>query len=108
VLLAENKQGIGGGALQMFIEGKLNIEDAKKCTSYIDGLEHLVFIEALKQKYELGILSTIPQYYLRTLLGFTNYSGTKDVLQGLLTKHGKNNKVLVVSDGDVILLKTML
>jgi hypothetical protein len=29
-------------------------------------------------------------------------------LQGLLTKHGKNNKVLVVSDGDVIILKTVL
>ena len=108
VLLAENKQGIGGGALQMFIEGKLNIEETKKSTSYIDGLEHLVFIEALKQKYEIGILSTIPQYYLRTLLGFTTYSGTKDILQGLLTKHGKNNKVLVVSDGDVIILKTVL
>jgi hypothetical protein len=106
VLIAENKQGIGGGALQMFIEGKLNMEEARRSTSYIDGLEHLFFIEALKQKYELGILSTIPQYYLRTLLGFTTYNGTKDILQDLLTKYGKNNKVLAVSDGDLILLKT--
>jgi hypothetical protein len=108
VLIAENKLGIGGGALQMFIEGKLNIEDSRKSNSYIDGLEHLIFLEALKQKYDLGILSTIPQYYLRTLLGFTTYSGTKDILQHLLTKHGKNNKVLAVSDGDEILLKAIL
>ncbi len=107
VLIAENKQGIGGGALQMFIEGKLNMEEARRSTSYIDGLEHLFFIEALKQKYELGILSTIPKYYLRTLLGFTTYNGTKDILQDLLTKYGKNNKVLAVSDGDLILLKTI-
>ena len=107
VLIAENKLGIGGGALQMFIEGKLNMEKARESTSYIHGLEHLVFLEALKRKYELGILSTIPQYYLRTLLGFTTYSGTKDILQHLLTKHGKNNKVLAVSDGDVILLKAI-
>jgi hypothetical protein len=106
VLIAENKQGIGGGALQMFIEGKLNMEEARRSTSYIDGLEHLFFIEALKQKYELGILSTIPRYYLKTLLGFTTYNGTKDILQDLLTKYGKNNKVLAVSDGDLILLKT--
>jgi hypothetical protein len=106
VLIAENKLGIGGGALQMFIEGKLNIEDSRKSNSYIDGLEHLIFLEALKQKYDLGILSTIPQYYLRTLLGFTTYNGTKDILQDLLTKYGKNNKVLAVSDGDLILLKT--
>lgn len=108
VLIAENKLGIGGGALQMFIEGKLNIEDSRKSNSYIDGLEHLIFLEALKQKYDLGILSTIPQYYLGTLLGFTTYSGTKDILQHLLTKHGKNNKVLAVSDGDEILLKAIL
>jgi hypothetical protein len=106
VLIAENKQGIGGGALQMFIEGKLNMEEARRSASYIDGLEHLFFIEALKQKYELGILSTIPQYYLRTLLGFITYNGTKDILQDLLIKYGKNNKVLAVSDGDLILLKT--
>src|SRR5919109_2299123 len=102
VLLAENRKGIGGGALQMFIEGKLKIEDARTSSSYIDGLEHIIFIEALKQKYDLGILSTIPQYYLRTLLGFTTYSGMREILQDLLTKHGKNHKVLAISDPEII------
>jgi hypothetical protein len=107
VLLAENKQGIGGGALQMFIEGNLKMQEARVSSSYIDGLEHIIFIEELKQKYELGILSTIPQYYLKTLLGFTTYSSTKQILQDLLAKHGKNNKILAVSDADSILLKTV-
>jgi hypothetical protein len=108
VLLAENRQGIGGGALQMFIEGKLKIEDARRSSSYIDGLEHILFLEALKQKYELCILSSIPQYYLRTLLGFTTYGGIKDILQDLLAKHGKNHKVLAVSDAEIILLKAIV
>ena len=108
VLLAENRKGIGGGALQMFIEGKLKIEDARTSSSYIDGLEHIIFIEALKQKYDLGILSTIPQYYLRTLLGFTTYSGMREILQDLLTKHGKNHKVLAISDPEIILLNPII
>jgi hypothetical protein len=108
VLLAENRQGIGGGALQMFIEGKLKIEDGRRSSSYIDGLEHILFIEALKQKYELCILSSIPQYYLRTLLGFTTYRGMKDILQDLLGKHGKQHKILAVSDAEIILLKAIL
>jgi hypothetical protein len=107
-LLAENRQGIGGGALQMFIEGKLKIEDARTSSSYINGLEHILFIEALKQKYELCILSSIPQYYLRTLLGFTTYRGMKDILQDLLGKHGKQHKILAVSDAEIILLKDIL
>ena len=108
VLLAENRQGIGGGALQMFIEGKIKIEDARKSSSYIDGLEHILFIEALKQKYEICILSSVPEYYLRTLLGFTTYRGMKDILQDLLAKHGKSHKVLAVSDAEIILLKAIL
>jgi hypothetical protein len=107
VLLAENRQGIGGGALQMFIEGKLKIEDARTSSSYIDGLEHILFIEALKQKYDLCILSSIPQYYLRTL-GFTTYRGMKDILQDLLAKYGKQHKVLAISDAEIILLKAIL
>jgi hypothetical protein len=108
VLLAENRQGIGGGALQMFVEGKLRIEDATKSSSYIDGLEHIMFIEAFKHKYDLCILSSIPQYYLRTLLGFTTYRGIKDILQDLLAKYGKNHKILTVSDAEIILLTPIL
>jgi phosphate starvation-inducible membrane PsiE len=62
----------------------------------------------LKQKYELCILSSIPQYYLRTLLGFTTYTGMKDILRDLLAKHGKQHKVLAVSDAEIILLKAIL
>jgi hypothetical protein len=103
ILVAENREGVGGGALQMFIEGRLKQEQLQS-SPYIDGLEHLLFIEEFKQKLELGLVSTLPHYYARGKLGFTTYAGMKDVLDKLPEKQGKNFKALVLSDADILLL----
>lgn len=103
ILVAESREGIGGGALQMFIEGRLRPEQLHQ-SSYIDGLEHLLFIEELRQKLELGLVSTLPHYYARTKLGFSTYAGMKDILDKLPEKYGKNFKALVLSDADIVLL----
>jgi len=54
--LAENQDGLSG-VLQIFVEGKM-----KKI-----GLEHLIYLENFRQQFYLGILSTMPQYYLKKL-----------------------------------------
>lgn len=105
ILVAENREGVGGGALQMFIEGRLKQEQLQ-ASPYIDGIEHLLFIEELRQKLELGLVSTLPHYYARSKLGFTTYAGMKDILEKLPEKQGKNFKALVLSDADILLLKT--
>jgi hypothetical protein len=105
ILLAEARGGIGGGALQMSIEGKLKQEQLH-LSPYIDGLEHLLFMEELRVKYDMGLVSTLPHYYTKTKLGFTTYSGTEDVLQKLQEKHGKNFRTLVLSNADITLLKS--
>lgn len=105
ILLAENREGVGGGALQMFIEGRLKPEQLRE-SPYIDGLEHLLFIEELRQKCELGLVSTLPHYYARTKLGFSTYASMKDILDKLPEKHGKNFRALVLSDADIVLLKS--
>jgi nickel-dependent lactate racemase len=107
ILIAENRNGIGGGALQMLIEGRLDIEELKQNPAYINGLEHLIYIEELRQKYDLGIVSTLPQHYLKTKLGFMIYVSMKDALEKLLVKHGKSHKVLILSDADIIFLKAI-
>jgi hypothetical protein len=104
ILFAEAREGIGGGALQLYIEGRLKQEDFH-VSPYIDGLEHLLFMEELRVKYDMGLLSTLPYYYTKTKLGFMTYSGTKDVLQKLQEKHGKNFRTLVLSNADITLLK---
>jgi hypothetical protein len=104
ILVAENREGEGGGALQMFIEGRLKQEQLSQ-SPYIDGLEHLLYIEELRQKYELGLVSTLPHYYASTKLGFTTYSGMKETLHKLAEKQGKNFKALILSDADITLLR---
>jgi len=104
ILFAEAREGVGGGALQMYIEGKLKQEHLR-LSPYIDGLEHLLFMEELRVKYDVGLVSTLPYYYTKTKLGFMTYSGTKDVLQKLQEKHGKNFKTLILSNADITLLK---
>jgi hypothetical protein len=104
ILVAENRDGLGGGALQMFIEGRL-MQNELQQSPYIDGLEHLLYIEELRQKMELGLVSTLPHHYAKSKLGFTTYAGMKDILDKLPEKHGKNFKALVVSDADILLLK---
>lgn len=104
ILVAENREGVGGGALQMFIEGRLKQEQLQ-ASPYVDGLEHLLFIEELRQKLELGLVSTLPHYYAKSKLGFSTYAGMKDILDKLPEKHGKNFKALVLSDADIVLLK---
>lgn len=104
ILFAEARHGIGGGALQMSIEGGLKQEQLH-LSPYIDGLEHLLFMEELRVKYDIGLVSTLPYYYTKAKLGFMTYSGTRDVLQKLQEKYGKNFKTLVLSNADITLIK---
>ncbi|HEX7032183.1 MAG TPA: hypothetical protein VF172_04215 [Nitrososphaera sp.] len=104
ILVAENREGVGGGALQMFIEGRLK-PDQLHLSPYIDGLEHLLFMEEMKrQEIELGLVSTLPHYYAGTKLGFSTYASMKDILDKLSEKQGKNFRALVMSDADIVLL----
>ncbi len=106
VLLSENLGGLGGRALELLVEGRLDVHNYESNVSeYIEGLEHVMYIKELSQKYELGIVSTLPQYYLKAKLGIKTYGSVKNVIEDLLTKFGKNHKVMVLSDPDIILPK---
>jgi hypothetical protein len=104
VLLAECREGIGGGALQALAEGRLKHEQVA-LSPYTEGLEHLLYIQELRTKRELGIVSSLPNYYAAKL-GFSTYAGVKDAFEKMLAKHGKGHKSLVVSDADISLVKT--
>jgi hypothetical protein len=58
VLLAENRHGIGEGASQMFLEGKM--KNQYKRGFYVPGPEHLIYMENLRQQFDIGKLSTLP------------------------------------------------
>jgi hypothetical protein len=104
ILVAENRDGVGGGALQQFIEGRLKPEEIGQM-AYINGLEHLLYIQELRQRCELGLVSTLPHYYSRTKLGFSTYAGMKDIMEKLPEKIGKSYRAIVLSDADITILR---
>jgi hypothetical protein len=98
ILLSESRNGLGSRALEMFVEKKLPNSMSPNEGKYIDGQEHLIFLEAMREKYNLGIVSTLPEYYLTTKLGFQTYASLKQALASLLARHGKTHKVALFSD----------
>ena len=104
-LLAECKDGFGSSALERLVEGKIDMEDAHNLAEYIDGLENLLYLDGIGEKYELMLISTLPDYYVKNRLGFKTVRRIKDVLYHILNIHGPRQKVLVVSDASKVLLK---
>jgi hypothetical protein len=99
VLLAEARGGLGSEALETFVHGRPPISSSSENERIIDGKEHLIFLEAMRKKYDIGVISTIPQYYLKTKLGLDTFDGLRQVMTKLLSKYGKNHKVTLVSEG---------
>jgi hypothetical protein len=104
-LLAECKDGFGSSALERLIEGKIEMEDAHDLADYIDGLENLLYLDGMSEKYELMLISTLPDYYAKNRLGFKTFRRIKDALHHMLNVQGPRQKVLVVSDASRVILK---
>jgi len=104
-LLAECRDGFGSSALERLVEGKIDMDDAHNLAEYIDGLENLLYLDEVGEKYELMLISTLPDYYAKSRLGFKTYRRIKDALHHILNVHGPRQKVLVVSDASKVLLK---
>ena len=107
IVIAENRKGLGSDALERLAEGRLSLEDSSSATEYIEGLEHLTFINELKEKYHLGVLSSLPHYYLRSRFGFEPFSRSEVILERLLDMNGKNHKILVIPDPNLALFKIL-
>ncbi|MEM3084385.1 MAG: hypothetical protein QXU32_09965 [Nitrososphaerales archaeon] len=104
-LLAECKDGFGSEALQMFVEGKISLEDAYKPAEYIEGLENILYLSEVGKKYDLALVSTLPDYYVKNRLGLKTFRRMKDVLHNILNVYGTRQKVLVVADASKVMLK---
>jgi hypothetical protein len=96
---------LGSKALEMFVQGRLSDPLPSEGREYIEGQEHLIFLQAMREKYNIGVVSTLPQYYLKTKLGLETFDSLKHVLAKLLSKYGKNHKVTLISDAHSTLPK---
>jgi len=91
VLLAECRRGFSK-ALRMLIEGM-------SYDGYMEGLEYVNILNDAKKRYELCLVTMLPDVYIKRL-GVVAFRGINDALQYILKK-GKH-KVMVVSDAEIM------
>ena len=104
ILLAECLNGIGSDAFQQFIDGRFTIERVKNATKYVDGMENLLYLSEIQKKFQVGLVSVLPEIYLKKL-GIIPIGGVKKSMDYILKNVGPRQKVEVVNDGARMLLR---
>ncbi len=101
ILLSENKMGIGDekGALFQMIENKLDNTDLKKW-EYLKDLEHINFLNLVKDKLDIYAVSSLPNTFL-TRLGIKPLPRIKEGLEAILKRYGKNTKILIIPNSEL-------
>ncbi len=102
ILLSENKMGIGDekGALSQMIENKLDNTGLKKW-EYLKDLEHINFLNLIKDKLDIYAISSLPNTFL-TKLGIKPLPRIKEGLGVILKKYGKNTKILIIPNSEIM------
>ena len=104
VLLAECKNGIGSEAIQQYIEGRMSLDRLRKPAKYVDGMEDLLFLTEIQKKFQIGLVSILPEFYTKKL-NLVSFEGIKRAMDYILKVQGIKQKVAVISDGARILLR---
>ena len=105
ILLTECRSGVGSEAIRQYMEGRMNLDRLKNPAKYVDGMEDLLFLTETAKKFQIGIVSILPEFYTKEKLGMIAFSGIKDAMDYILKTHGIRQKVAVVSDGSHVLLR---
>ena len=104
ILLGECTNGVGSEAIQHFIEGRISLDRLKKPSKYVNGMEELLFLTEIQKKFQVGMISILPEFYFKKLNIFS-FGGIKQAMDNVLKTQGIKQKIAVVSDGARLLLK---
>jgi hypothetical protein len=104
VIISENSKGFGSQALEKLAYGKLKLEDYRNY-DYFDGLEHIMFINSLSEKYSVAILSSLPKYYLKEKFGFNIISNVQEAAEKILDINGKSHRISLIQDPNIAIFK---
>lgn len=104
VMVSENNKGFGTKAVEKFAYGEIKLEDYKNST-YLEGLEHIMFINELREKYNVAILSSLPKYYLKEIFGLDVFSNIQEAAERILQMNGKSHKISIIQDPNIAIFK---
>jgi len=103
LLIAECKHGIGSDAIQQFIDGRLSVSRLKNPSQYINGMEDLLYLTEIQKKFQVGLLSILPDFYIKKL-NIKPFNGIKQMIDFILKTQSQKQKIEIISDGARTLL----
>ena len=104
ILLAECHNGVGSEAIQQYIEGRMSLDRLQNPAKYVDGMEDLLFLIETQKKFQIGIVSILPEFYTKKL-DILSFGGIKHAMDHILKTQGARQKISIVSDGSHVLLR---
>jgi hypothetical protein len=102
ILLSESKGGVGHGSLLKLIENRLDLSGLNKY-QYSKDLEHINFLNMLREKYEIFLISTLPRIY-SDKLGLKSLQKIKDGIELLIERNGKYSKTIIIPNSEITLV----
>jgi len=104
LLIAECKHGIGSDAIQQFIDGRLSVSRLKNPSQYINGMEDLLYLTEIQKKFQVGLLSILPDFYIKKL-NIKPFNGIKQMIDFILKTQGQKQKIEIISDSARAILR---
>ena len=102
-LVAESSFGFGSEALNIYVHNPPEFTKILKQKTYIRGLEDVIFLNNIRKKYDLYLVSSLPQFYQKEILGFKPANKIKDLLRNMIHNQGKKTKFAILPFGcDVV------
>lgn len=99
ILLSESRDGVGDGALLKLIENRLDLNGLDKY-QYTKDLEHINFLNLLREKHEIFLVSSVPRIYFDKL-GLKSLPRIKDGLDKIIGKNGKYSKSIIIPNSEI-------
>ena len=104
ILVAECGDGLGSDSFQQYVEDRLTVEQLRNPPKYIQGMEGLLYLHEIQSRFQIGLVSILPEFYTKKL-GMISLSGITPSLEYIIKTQGPRQKVAVVSDGSRLLLR---
>lgn len=104
MLIAECSRGLGSAALQMYVEGRLQLDHLNNPSTYIDGMEDLLFLSEIKKRCQIALVSVLPELYT-SKFGIVSITGMAHALEYVKNTQGARHKSTIVVDGSRLLLR---
>jgi hypothetical protein len=64
-----------------------------------------MFINELREKYNVAILSSLPKYYLKEIFGLNVFSNIQEAAERILQMNGKSHKISIIQDPNIAIFK---